>query len=241
MSEWVAGRIPVLECLRAAKRRPHKLYLLEDAKNVEQIVRAANEIPIQKCTRHELNRMLPDALHQGVILEADPLSIWDLRDWLLRPRSQQAILVALDEITDPHNFGAIARSAAACGAEAVLYCQRHAAPVTPVGLKSAAGAMEYIDLVSVPNMMRALKTLKNAGFWIIALDAAANKTLWDADLTGKITLVVGSEGKGIRPLVRHACDDAVRIPIAGPITSLNASVSAGIALAECLRQRLIHK
>lgn len=237
MAEWVAGRIPVLECLRAGKRQARRLLLLAEARGIEPIKAAAGNLPIQYCSRQELNKILPDTVHQGVILEADPLPIWDMQDWIRQPHPPSVTLVALDEISDPHNFGAIVRNAEACGAAAVLYCVRHAAPVTPVVLKSAAGAMEHIDLIAVTNLVRALKKLKEYGFWIIALDPSAPKTLWETDLTGKTALVVGSEGKGVRRLVRETCDTAIRIPLVGATSSLNASVSAGIVLAECLRQK----
>jgi len=146
-------------------------------------------------------------------------------------------VVALDGVEDPHNFGAIVRSAAACGACAVLFGKDRAAPISAVSVKSAAGGMEYVDLVQATNLVRSLDALKKAGCWIAALDAEAPQDLWDADLTGRIVLVIGSEGKGIRRLVNEHCDLHLRIPLRGPITSLNASVSAAIALAECLRQR----
>ena len=237
MTEWVAGRIPVLECLRARKRQARRLFLLSEAKGIEAIKAAAGNLPIQYCSRQELNKILPDALHQGVILEADPLPVWDIQDWIRQPHAPSTTLVALDEISDPHNFGAIVRNAEACGANAVLFCVRHAAPITPVVLKSAAGAMEHIDLIAVTNLVRALKKLKETGFWIIALDPSGPQTLWETDLTGKTVFVVGSEGKGVRRLVRETCDTAVRIPLVGATSSLNASVSAGIVLAECLRQK----
>jgi len=140
-------------------------------------------------------------------------------------------------VQDPHNLGAVVRSAAACGAAGVLFAKDRSAPLSPAAVKAAAGAMEYVDLVQATNLARALGVLKKAGFWVAGLEAEGAKVLWDADLGGRMALVVGSEGKGIRRLVREQCDLLVRIPLTGPITSLNASVSAGIALAECVRQR----
>ena len=124
-----------------------------------------------------------------------------------------------------------------CGALAVLFGKDRAAPLSPASVKSAAGAMEHIELVRATNLVRALDALKEAGFWTVALGARGRDDLWNTDLTGRVALVVGSEGHGIRRLVLAHCDLHLRIPLVGPMTSLNASVSAGIALAECLRQR----
>jgi len=237
VTEWVAGRTPVLESLRAGRRAGRKLFLLQGAKGLDAIRSLASGIPVVERSRRELDALAHGAVHQGVLLEADPLPVARLEDWIGNAFPDDAVAVALDEIEDPHNFGAIVRSAAACGACGVIFGKRRAAPLSPASLKSAAGAMEYIDLVRVSNLVRGLGLLKEAGFWIAALDAAAPTVLWDADLRGRIALVVGSEGRGLRRLVRTASDLLLSIPVSGPITSLNASVSAAIALAECARQR----
>ncbi len=183
--------------------------------------------------------MAKGATHQGVVLEADPIPRVALEAWLAQSLAPDAVIVILDGVEDPHNFGAIVRSASACGASAVMFGKDRSAPLSAAATKSAAGAMEYIDLIEVTNLVRAVEALKKAGFWIAGLDANADKDLWDADLTGKVGLVIGSEGKGVRRLVAKQCDFHLRIPLTGPITSLNASVSAAIALAECLRQRRV--
>jgi 23S rRNA (guanosine2251-2'-O)-methyltransferase len=122
----------------------------------------------------------------------------------------------------------------------VVFGKHRSAPISPVSVQSAAGAMEYIELVRATNLARTLDGLKEAGFWIAALDPEGDQLLWKADLTGRIAIVVGSEGKGIRRLVLESCDFRLRIPLQGAITSLNASVSASVALVECLRQRAAH-
>lgn len=228
-----------MECLRAKKRKAHRLFMLREAKGLEAVRHAATRagVPITESSRADLDRLLPDSVHQGVALQADPVPVLHAEVWARSPLPPDALVVALDGVEDPHNFGAIVRSAAACGAYAVLFGKDRAAPISPVSVKSAAGGMEYVDLVQATNLVRSLDTLKKAGCWIAALDAAASQNLWDADLTGRIVLVIGSEGKGIRRLVNQHCDLHLRIPLRGPITSLNASVSAAIALAECLRQR----
>jgi 23S rRNA (guanosine2251-2'-O)-methyltransferase len=237
LRDRVIGRIPVLECLRAKKRIARRLFLLRDAKGLEAIRAAAGTIPVQECARADLDNLAKGAVHQGVILEADPLPLVSLDRWLQGSVPSDAIVVILDGVEDPHNFGAIVRSASACAASAVVFGKDRSAPLSSAAMKSAAGAMEYIDLIEVTNLVRSVEALKQAGFWIAGLDASAEQDLWDANLKGRIGLVVGSEGKGVRRLMAQHCDFHLRIPLTGPITSLNASVSAAVALAECLRQR----
>ena len=237
MPDRIFGRIPVLECLRAKKRVARRLFLLNDAKGIEAIRHAAAGVPTETCDRRVLDQMAAGATHQGVILEADPLPVLDEQGFLRTDVPSDAIVVVLDEVEDPHNLGAIVRSAAACGAYAVVFGKDRAAPLSSAAVKSAAGAMEYIHLVQVTNIPRALDAFKKAGFWVAGLDADAPQPLWEADFTGRIAFVIGSEGRGIRRLVGERCDYRLRIPLSGPISSLNASVSAAIALAECLRQR----
>jgi len=234
--EIVYGRTPTLECLRAGKRPGRRLYLLRDAKGLEALAAAARGLQTVYCTRQELDRIARGGAHQGAILEAEPLPVIELKA-ALAAATAESLFVALDGIEDPQNFGAIVRSASACGAGAVLFTKDRAAPISPAMVKAAAGAVEHVPLVRVTNLARAIEQMQQAGFWAAALDAAGDKLLWDVDLTGKTLLIIGGEGKGVRRLVRERCDHVVRIPISGLITSLNASVSAGIALAECLRQR----
>lgn len=235
--ELITGRIPVLECLRAKRRAAKKLFLLRSGKGLDELRAAAKGVPVVEATRDELDRVSGEQMHQGVVLQAAPLPLIDLTVWIERLNDPSAFCAVLDEIEDPHNFGAIVRSAAALGAGAVVFGKDRAAPLSPAALKAAAGAMEYVPLIQVTNIARALETLKQANFWCAALDADAEKDLWHADLKGRNAIVIGNEGEGLRRLVRETCDYALRIPIGGPISSLNASVSAALALAECARQR----
>ncbi len=203
---------------------------------MEALVQAAGDIDIDYVSREDLDHRAKGQTHQGVILEADPLPCMDLDQWLHKHDATNQALVILDSIEDPQNFGAIVRSATACGASGVLFTERRAAPISPAALKAATGAMEYMDLIRVTNLARAMKQIQEAGFWIGGLDMAGDSELWDAPLTGKVAIVVGSEGRGMRRLVQEGCDFTMTIPIEGPITSLNASVSAAIALAEWKRQ-----
>ena len=231
------GRIAVLECLRAGARKGRRLYLLSGAKGIDDLLAAAGDLPVETVSRRDLDRMTEGGVHQGVALQADAPTVLSLKAWLAKGLPDNAVAVILDGVEDPHNFGAIVRSAAACGAQGVIFAKDRAAPISPVAVKSAAGGIEHVDLVRVTNLARSIDELKEAGFWVAALEADADQPLWKADLAGRVGLVIGSEGRGIRRLVSEHCDFHLCIPLPGPITSLNASTSAAIALAECLRQR----
>ncbi len=238
-AELVIGRIPVLEALKARRRKARKLHYLRSAKGLQAILDAAEGIPRQASERRELDRLSRGENNQGVVLEAAPLPVARLETWIKESLPSDAIVVVLDGVEDPHNFGAIVRSACAFGAVAAVFGKDRAAPLTPAALKSAAGAMEYVDLVQAANLTRALRLMQNVGFWVAGLDGGAEQTLWRVDLRGRVALVIGSEGKGMRRLVREQCDFLLRIPISGPIESLNASTAAAAALAECARQRSV--
>lgn len=211
--------------------------MLRDARGLVEIEKLAADLPIERHSRQELDRLVKGATHQGVILFADPLPVLTVQEWLVRSEGKATLVVVLDGIQDPQNFGGIVRSAAACGADAVLFPKDRAAPLSETTIKAAAGAVEHVNLIRETNLVRAIGHLKDAGFWIAALSPTATQTLWEADFSPPTALVVGNEGKGIRPLVLRNCDLLLRIPLPGPIESLNASVAAGIALGEVLRQR----
>lgn len=153
------------------------------------------------------------------------------------PDGAPALVVALDQVTDPHNLGAVLRSAAAFGARAVVVPRDHSAPLNDAAVRASAGAVAHVPLVRVTNLARALRSLKDRGLWAIAADAEGGASLWSTDLTGGAVIVLGAEGKGIRPGVRKACDLSAALPMVGPVGSLNVSVTAGIFLAEASRQR----
>lgn len=175
------------------------------------------------------------AVHQGIIAEVKPLPEVMLED-VLEQAGEQALLVLLDQVTDPHNVGAILRSAAAFGAGAVIATDRNAAPTTGVLAKSASGALDAIDLVHVTNLSRAMDKLREAGFWCVGLDGAASGTIAEADLSGRIAIVMGAEGSGLRRLTREHCDLLVRLPTSGPVATLNVSAATAATLYEVARQ-----
>ena len=193
----------------------------------------------QTVDRAELDRLLPTgAVHQGVVLDAEPLAEIDLDDLARLAESRpDDVVVVLDQVTDPHNVGAILRSAAAFGASAVVLTDRNAPELTGTLAKSASGAVEIVPLVRVVNLSRALSVLQEAGYWCVGLDETGTRTLAQLDLKGRVAVVMGAEGSGLRRLTRERCDDIARLPTRGPIGSLNVSNATAVALYELMRLR----
>jgi 23S rRNA (guanosine2251-2'-O)-methyltransferase len=242
-TEVVLGRNPVLECLRAGVPAT-ALYVALGAEADERLtesVRLAADsgISILEVPRHDLDRIAANGLHQGIALQVPPYQYAHPDDLLaaVKKDSTPALLVALDNISDPRNLGAIVRSVAAFGGHGVLIPQRRSASVTAVAWRTSAGAAARVPVARATNLTRALKNWADAGLQVIGLDADGDTTVDELEGTGPIVLVVGSEGKGLSRLVRENCDAVVSIPMAGPTESLNASVAAGVVLAEIARQR----
>ena len=204
------------------------------------LVRAARaaSVPVRFVAKTELDRTAGATTHQGVVLVTGAKRYVALEDLIERTRKKDsALLVLLDGVQDPHNLGAILRTAVCAGADGVVLPERRAAGVTPAVEKAAAGATAHISIARVVNLNRAIDELKEAGFWLVGLDAAGAKPYDEVDLKGRVGLVLGGEGKGLHAQVRKRCDYVASIPVAGPVGSLNVSVAAGIALYEALRQR----
>ncbi len=242
-TELVLGRNPVLECLRAdvpATALYVALGAEADERLTESVRRAADAgIAILEVSRQDLDRMSPNSLHQGIGLQVPPYQYAHPDDLLATATkdSTPALLVALDNISDPRNLGAIVRSVAGFGGHGVLIPQRRSASVTAVAWRTSAGAAARLPVARATNLTRTLKSWHDAGLQVVGLDADSDITLDDLNGTDPIVLVVGSEGKGLSRLVRENCDAVVSIPMAGPTESLNASVAAGVVLAEVARQR----
>ncbi len=180
----------------------------------------------------------PQPNHQGVVARLKRLPSYALQDLLDAGNGLVApTLVALDSIQDPHNLGAIIRSAAAAGATGVIIPKDRSAPLDGAAAKVAAGTMNLIKICVVTNLVDALLEIKEAGYWIFGAEGASGKSIYENDLSGKACLVIGSEGKGLRPLVRKQCDFLISIPMSGQVESLNASVAAGVMLFEIARQK----
>lgn len=204
---------------------------------IEELARRSQR-PVQRVTGDELQKLLGDVAHQGVAADIMPLPLWTEDDLLTALAGIKAPLVlALDGVQDPHNLGACLRTADACGVLAVIVPRDRAAQLTPAARKVAVGAAETTPVVSVTNLVRTLKLLKEAGLWVVGADAAATKTAAELDLKGPLVLVLGAEGSGLRHLTRENCDFLARLPQLGAVESLNVSVAAGMLLYEALRQR----
>jgi 23S rRNA (guanosine2251-2'-O)-methyltransferase len=172
--------------------------------------------------------------HQGVVAWCEPFRYADAYGLA---RQESPLLVCLDQVTDPHNLGAVARSAEGVGATGVIVPAHGSARVTPAVCRASAGAVEHVPIAVVPNLARYLGEIKSNELWAYAADSEGTLSLWDADLTGGVALVLGAEGKGVRPLVRRTCDATVSVPLAGKVGSLNVSVAAAVLLFEARRQR----
>ena len=234
--EVVAGRLPALACIQGNKREVYKAFLHRNAAGIEEIIDAFRPEQMVWCEKKDMDRLSQGVRHQGVVLHAAALPLLTMGEWLDKHDEAQCALLVLDSIMDPMNFGAMIRSAAAFGAGGVLFAKDRAAPLSPAVVKAAAGGVEYIDLVQATNLVRDIQQVKKRGFWVSAFEADGAQVLWEASLAGKTALIIGSEGEGIRRLVREQADFSVSIPMRGELPSLNASVSAGIALGEWLRQ-----
>jgi len=242
-TEVVLGRNPVLECLRAGVPAT-ALYVVLGAEADERLtesvkIAADSGISILEVPRHDLDRIAANGLHQGIALQVPPYQYAHPDDLLAAATKDgtPALMVALDNISDPRNLGAIVRSVAAFGGHGVLIPQRRSASVTAVAWRTSAGAAARLPVARATNLNRTLKSWADAGLQVVGLDADGDITVDDLEGAGPMVVVVGSEGKGLSRLVRENCDAVVSIPMAGPTESLNASVAAGVVLAEIARQR----
>lgn len=242
---WLYGIHPVLAALANPRRRCFRVVLTNETEMAlgPRIDALAQGHPIglpnaEIASRDTLDRLLPKgAVHQGIAIQVDGLDEPSIEDVCRATEVQgRACVIVLDQVSDPHNVGAVLRSAAAFNAAAVVLPERHSPGATAAMAKAASGALERVPLVRVVNLARALDQLKQAGYWCVGFDAAASVPLNEADLSGKIALVVGAEGEGLRRLTRERCDLMVRIPIARGMESLNVSNAAAIALYELARR-----
>ena len=243
MAEYLYGINPVVEALAGSGRQPLELLLAENNhhQRLVKLRRQATDkgIPVRLVKHHELDRLIGHDRHQGVLLKIEPFHYISLQELIERRESggHNAFFLILDGITDPHNFGALVRTAEGAGCHGVIVAKDRACPVTPVVEKAAAGALAYIPLCQVTNLARTLTELKKSGVWCYGLAGELDaQDIFSTSLEGNIALVVGSEGSGLRPNIRKHCDALLSIPMSGHLASLNASVAAGIALFEIVRQ-----
>ncbi len=242
-SERLEGRNPVTEALKHG-RPIDKLFISRDAdSSLRHLAAMAEErsIPVVRVDKRRLDAMSFSHAHQGVIAVAAAVPYAELEDVfaLAEKSGRPPLIVVLDGISDTGNLGAIIRSAECAGAHGVIIPRRRSAGITAAAAKAGAGAAEYIPIVRVPNISAALTELKDRGLWIYAAAAEGSVSLYDTDLTGPAAIVIGSEGEGVGRLVRENSDFLISIPLLGKISSLNASVAAGVILYEAVRQRTV--
>lgn len=241
MAERVEGKRAVLEALRGGldiERLEVVRGLSRDAVLGEILQAAAQRgVPVREVARQSLDASSERGRHQGVVAVLRAFRYATLGDVLAACREKpDSTLVVLDHVTDPGNFGAVARSAECAGADAVVVAERRSAPVTAVVHKAAAGALAHLPVVRVTNLVRAIDELKHAGYWVVGASGDAELDLWRAPLDGRIALVLGSEGRGLSRLVEESCDALVSIPLLGRVGSLNVAQAATVLLYERVRR-----
>jgi 23S rRNA (guanosine2251-2'-O)-methyltransferase len=230
--ETIYGVRPVVEAIESGRRRVFEVF---DAVGNEEIAKAAKTrgVTVKGASRQRIDELARGGVHQGVVARVEPYPYSGLEEILASP---EPLILVLDGVTDPRNLGAVLRAADGAGASGVVVPKDRAAGVTAAAAKASAGASEHVRVARETNLKRAVERMKDAGLWVYAAEAGGT-TYSDLDLAGPVGLVFGSEGRGVRRLVREACDGAVSIPMLGRTGSLNVSVAAAVLLYEARRRR----
>ncbi len=238
---YVYGRHPVGELLKARAAEVQRVLVAQGAERTGELQRLAKEhgVPLERVDKRLLGKLTAGANHQGVVAAVKSFAYVELETLLevARSRGQAPLLLALDQIQDPHNLGSLVRSAYALGAHGLFLPKDNSCEVTGTVVKTSAGATAHLGIAQVTNLRRALDSLKEAGLWVVGTTADAPGSLEEVDFTVPTVLVVGSEGRGMRRLVAESCDILARVPMTGSLGSLNASVAGAIGLYEAVRQR----
>jgi len=236
----IYGVLPVLEALRAGARRIDRIVVAEGARHerLRDVMEAARRVglPVRREPRAALDRLSNNANHQGVIAIASAANYADAMQLILDVTTSSLFVLA-DGVEDPHNLGALIRTAECAGATAVIIPERRAAHITEVVAKTSAGATEHLPIARVTNLVSFIEELKKKNVWVIGVEASGEMKYDEFDYSGAVALVFGGEGRGLHRLVRERCDALVSIPMHGKVNSLNVSVAAGVVLFEARRQR----
>ena len=244
--EIVVGRNAVTEALKAG-RGINRILVADGGREAAlaplRALAREQAVPVRPTTREKLDLLAPGMRHQGVLAYAAPVAYASLEDIFAHAESkgEPPLLLLLDEIEDPHNFGALLRTADAAGVHGVLVPERRSCALTATVAKTSAGAVEHVPVARIGNIVQEMKRLKERGLWFVGADMAGAEDIFHADLTGPLVIVIGSEGKGLGRLVKETCDFLVRIPMQGAINSLNASVAGALLMYEARRRRLFGK
>ena len=240
--EWLYGMHALEAVMAREPERIIELFVLKgrDDDKLRAIINQARKfgISIQFCQRKVLDDKVRGEQHQGIVAKAKPGKGYDEKDLFeIVAQQEQPFLLILDGVTDPHNLGACLRTADAAGVHALVVPKDKSANLTPTARKVACGAAETVPLVQVTNLARTLRDLQEAGVWIIGTAGEAEQLIYECRLAGPMALVMGAEGKGMRRLTREVCDELIKLPMAGSVSSLNVSVATGVCLYEIVRQR----
>ncbi len=242
MENRICGVHAVYEALASDRLPIERIHIAREAHSpkLKEILDLARDrgVPVRKEERAVLDRLAQGELHQGIIAISGAVSYSDF-DTLFK--ADKPLVVVLDGVEDPHNLGAVVRTAEACGASGIVVPERHAAPLTATVIRASAGASAYLPIVRVKNLVSAIEEMKRRGLWVVGVDPGGRQEWTGFDYKGPIALVLGGEHRGLRRLVREHCDALVRIPMLGKVASLNISVAAGVALYEVVRQRQLEK
>lgn len=245
-NEILVGRNAVMEALRSGRSINKILIAKGDRQgSIKEIIGAAKDsgVLLQEVDVKKIGDLAKDQRHQGVLAYVSPVEYVEIEDILQKAADlgEAPFIVLLDELEDPHNLGAILRTADAAGVHGVLIPKRRSCPLSATVAKTSAGAVEYVPVARIGNIAQTIKELKKLGFWVVGADMDGDKKYYEADLTGALVLIIGNEGKGISRLTREQCDFLVQIPMAGKINSLNASVAGSILMYESFKQRVAKK
>ena len=240
--QYFFGKHPIEELLASDAGRISKLYIQENLKSddtLRAIISKAKDanLTIVQVPKAKLDQYANDGNHQGIVALVQQQAFTDIKEWLAkRDKNKNELVVVLDELEDPHNVGAIIRTATAGGASAIIFGARRQAPITGTVFKASAGTLGKIPLIEVSNINDSVRKLKDAGFWIASLEAAGKDTLFDAKLDGSFAIIVGAEGKGVRQKTGELADFTISIPMENNTESLNASVAAALLIYEWKRK-----
>ncbi len=241
-TEILYGFNPVFEALKAGRREFSEIYIVneKDSKRFERMSGMVQErnIPLKMLNSPQLRKITGSDSHQGIGARVGEYPFAPFEDILdnINPGNNDFLLL-LDNVVDPHNLGALARTALCVGVRAIIITKDRSASPTPAVSKASAGALEHVILCRVTNMVGAIKEIKDKGFWVVGMDAGADRPVFSCQLGEQLAIVIGGEGKGIRPLVKTNCDFLVSIPQKGSVSSLNASVAGAVVMYEAFRQR----
>lgn len=247
MSPIIYGIHPIEEALKSPNIQLEKILIAKQkpVPRFQSILYLASQrqIPVIYTQRETLERMARGGLHQNIVAITKQVSYVDLEEILSRCKEErtQALFLILDGIQDPQNFGSLIRTALGCGVHAIIIPKDRAVGITPTVIKASAGAAAHLPIAKVTNLSRTIEALQKAGIWVYGASGEARENLYELDLKTDVAIVIGAEGKGIRPLVKNKCDCLFSIPMKGPLTSFNASVSGGMILYEVMRQRSLYK